>query len=532
MALSTPHPDYVDVLPDWRKARDFSKGEREVKNKGQLYLPATTSMNLDGFGYDGKGQPKLGQMAYDAYKLRAVFPEYMKDAITIFMGMLHNKDAVIELPEALEPLRAKATELGEPLLVLLQRINQEQLTTGRIGLLADLPKVPDPANPLPYIAIYIAEAVINWDDDRIGDNRAVANMVVLDETGYKRQRGQFDWKTHKKFRVLELTWNETTETYGAPYKQGVFEEGVLTGTDYDESAMKAPHIRGKELDEIPFVCINATDIGFTVYDPPLMPLANACSTIYRGEADYRQNLFMQGQDTLVIIGTRRKDNQFDAGAEIAEDAVRTGAGSRIEMEPEQGADVKYVGVTSSGLAEQRNALENDRKRAESKSGQLIDAAKGDKESGTALKTRVGAQTASLNQIAKIGALGLEMILKQIAKWTGANPDEVKVTPNLEFSDFQMSGQDLSNLMTAKEQGAPMSNQSVHRLMVQGNLTTLDYETEKSILESEPPLPAEQKRQDDLELAKEAAKNKALPAPGDQNKPQTQGPAPKAPVDGS
>lgn len=491
MALDSVHPRYVALDPEWRQLRDFAKGERAVKAKTTEYLPPTQGMILDGFGSlarnpaagNGSGATRyanIGQAAYDAYLLRAVFPEYVGDALEIFMGMLHNKAPVIELPEEMEALRTNATEIGEPLELLLQRINLEQLTTGRLFMLLDLPVKPDPRNPMPFIALYVAEAGRNWDNDAISDERAELNLVVLDESGFKRNQ-EFEWVTVSKFRVLMLS----DDTAGKrTYKVGVFENEGGTPT-FDETQMRTPAIRGKTLESIPGIFVNSKDINPDPDEPPLISLARLCGAIYRGEADYRQNLFMQGQDTLVVIGERAKPVGDPNSPLAEEEPLRTGAGSRIELET--GGDAKYVGVQSQGLTEQRYALENDRKRAESRSGQLIDAAKGDKESGTALRTRVGAQTSTLNQIAKTGALALELILKQAARWIGADESKVKVTPNLEFADYQMSGQDLVNLMTAKRtQGAPLSLESIHRLMVQGNLTSLDFVTEQERIKAEEP----------------------------------------------
>lgn len=529
MAIDSVHPRYAVLAPEWVKLRDFKNGERAVKAKTTTYLPPTKGMLLDGMGTittTGNSTQtcnglKLGQEVYNAYLLRAVFPEYMMDALEIFMGMLHNKSPVIELPSELEPLRNNATEIGEPLELLLQRINLEQLTTGRLGLLADLPKRPDPRNPMPFIALYVAEAGINWDNDAISDERAELNLVVLNESGYKRDV-DFKWDVVAKYRVLQLE-----EISGKRvYRCGEF-VGENGGTpQLDPSLMRTPKIRGKELDNIPFIFVNASTIDPDPQEPPLIGLARLCGAIYRGEADYRQNLFMQGQDTLVIIGSRSKTISTDP-TQTGEEPLRTGAGSRIELEAEPGADAKYVGVQSQGLAEQRHALENDRKRAEARSGQLIDAAKGDKESGTALKTRVGAQTATLNQIAKTGALALELLLKKIAVWMGADPNAVKVQPNLEFADYQMSGQDLVNIMNAKRtMGAPLSEESIHRLQVQGNLTQFDYETEKKLIAKEEPFESPEAKLA-RELAEKAAKAKPVgplnpgPAPRDPSNPASQ-----------
>lgn len=555
MAINSVHPQYAENKPDWIQLRDAAKGERAVKAKGQLYLPPTSGMILDGLngpnngltynpaGGNGGGTggsatqaafggKNMGQVAYDAYKLRSVFPEYMSDALEYFMGSLHNKSPVIELPEEMEDLRNNATPLGEPLEILLQRINLEQLTTGRVGILLDLPKKPDPSRPLPFIALYVAEAIINWDDQTSdgqnedatdeGGLREVLNLVVLDESGIKRN-ADFEWETVERYRVLQLGDMGLNEVEGV-YKQGLFQNDVGTGLTFDETRMVPPMIRGKTLSSIPFKFINTKDISPEPDQSPLMSLCRQCFTIYRGEADYRQNLFMQGQDTLVVIGGRQRNSL--PGDDAVEEPLRTGAGARIDLELQ--GDAKYVGVNSQGLAEQRTALSNDRKRCESRSGQLIDATQGDKESGAALKTRVGAQTATLNQIAKTAALALEMLLKQCAEWMGADPAKVKVTPNLEFADYQMAGQDLGNLMTAKRNGAPLSMRSIHRLAVQGNLTNMDYETEQEEIKAEPPLAVDPNIQAKLDADAAAAKaaGGAGGGPGDPLPKDPSNPAPQ------
>lgn len=481
MGLDSTHPLYADRKEDWVTMRDLYRGERAVKAKGTTYLPATKGMQLDGMGAG-----KIGQEVYDAYRLRAVFPDYVKDAVEAYIGLLHQKPPTIELPEALEPLRERATLYGEPLELLLRRINEEQLVTGRCGLLLDLPLNPDPSDPMPYIALYITEAIRNWDDGEVNEGLAQLNLVVLDESSFKRG-ADFEWTPVGKYRVLELQAGEAAGAADsavvngvAPvYAQGVFVNDGGGAPSYDPSKVNPPMIRGQTLDEIPFVFVNSKDIVPAPDEPPLMGLARLSLAIYRGEADYRQNLFMQGQDTLVVIGERKKRTE-DVG--VDEGAVRTGSGSMIELD--EGGDAKYVGVTSEGLSEQRQALENDRKRAETRAGQLIDARSGEKESGEALKTRVAAQTATLNQIAKTGSAALEALLKIAAKWIGADPEKVKVTPNLEFADFEMSGENLVKLMTARTMGAPLSKRSIHALIADKGLTKLDFETETEFVAEE------------------------------------------------
>jgi Domain of unknown function (DUF4055) len=483
MSLEYTNPAYDLFREDWSMMRDFYVGERAVKSAGTTYLPPTQSMILDGMGLATTVTTKrnIGQEAYDAYRLRAVFPDYVKEAVEAYIGLLHQKPPTIELPPEMEFMRDKATLHGESLIMLLRRINEEQLVTGRVGLLLDMPVAPDPANPGLYVATYAAETIPNWDDGEALEGTTKLNLVVLNESGVRRKG--FEWKAMSKYRVLSLepilepnaTDPEAPPVVtGTQYMVGVFEnEGGLPV--YAESDMRTPMLRGQVLDEIPFVFVNSKDIVATPDQPPLMGLARLCRAIYCGEADFRQNLFMQGQDTLVIIGDRKKRTDFVEGG--TEEAMRTGAGSMIELESGAGNDAKYVGVTAEGLSAQQETLADDRNRAEARSGQLISAKEQGIESGAALKTRVAGQTATLNQLALTGAAALQAILRIAAKWMNANVDKVIVTPNLEFSDFEMTGESLVKLMTARTMGAPISLESIHGLMVDQGLTKLDYETE-------------------------------------------------------
>ena len=378
----------------------------------------------------------------------------------MLIGLMHQKPATIELPTAMEDLLTRATVSGEGLQMLLRRINEQQIVTGRTGLLLDLPENPDPAKPLPYIALYWAETIINWDEDTSA-NIDNLNLVVLNESGSVRTN-DFEWKREEKYRVLLLgdpLANESKDDPKAIYNMGVFEKGNTPSA----TSMESPMLRGKTLDKIPFVFINSKDNVPATDNPPLLGLARLALTIYRGEADYRQCLYMQGQETLVVVGGSK------------ESETRVGAGAKIDVDVN--GDAKYIGVSSSGLTEQRMSLENDRKQADTKSGQLVSPGKTIQESGEALKTRLAAQTATLNQIALSGAAGLEYILKIAAEWMGQDPEKVVVTPNTEFADFDLAAEELVKLLTARGLGAPLSLESIHTIMQDRGMTTMQFEDE-------------------------------------------------------
>src|SRR5574337_1294012 len=199
----------------------------------------------------------------------------------------------------------------------------------------------------------------NWDSGEADEGNENLNLVILDESGPVRG-ADFQWENQTKYRVLVLGKTDTNEAEGAVgvyYKQGVFTNATGGSLTYTEDSMVPPLLRGQPLEQIPFVFVNTKDITSEPDEPPLLGLGRLSLAVYRGEADYRQNLFMQGQDTLVVIGGQSKSG----GAENGEaKPLRTGAGSYLEVE--LGGDAKYIGVNSQGLSEQRQALAADRKQ--------------------------------------------------------------------------------------------------------------------------------------------------------------------------
>jgi hypothetical protein len=468
--VTAKHPLYGDYLPDWTILRDFSKGERYVKEQTTKYLPATAGMILDGMGRDTQS---VGAITYRAYVTRAVFHDFVSDAVLSMIGIMHSKPPKIDLPEEMKPLLDKATPDGLSLAALLRKINMEQILTGRVGLMADLPEDPKiDGNPLPFLVTYNAETITNWDDGGFDPNYQKLNLVVLDESGPVRD-ADFTWTTKQKFRVLKLDGN-FVDQFGQQKPEGTYLQGVFDSEGATEQGFLAPVIMGKTAPRIPFVVINACDVHTNPDTPPLLALANICWALYRGEADYRQNLFMQGQDTLVVVGGVRDADPSKP--------VRTGAGARIDVDIT--GDAKYIGVQSTGLSEQSKCIDADKNSAIDRSMQLLNPRRTQRESGEALHTRVAARTVTLHMLANSGAEGLQGILRTIAEWKGLDPKSVNVTPNLDFTDDSLSSKEFVELLTARSQGAPISYKSIHNLMVERGLTNMDYEEELALVKKE------------------------------------------------
>jgi hypothetical protein len=349
-----------------------------------------------------------------------------------------------------------------------------------------------------YIVPYKAEQILNWDDGSFNEGFDKLNLVVLDESGYERH-DNYEWKKTEKYRVLSLGGLNENSAIGS-YQVAVQAPNKSTGDSNAQEGKEGenlefitPKIKGAESQEIPFVFIGSKDLVRDPDRPPLLGLARICMTIYRGEADYRQTLFLQGQDTLVVVGGVRGDSADGSTP------LRVGAGARIDVE--QNGDAKYVGIGANGLPEQRTALENDKLLAAVRTGQLLAPGKMSMESGEALKTRVAAQTATLTSVAITSAAGLEQLLRTMATWAGYDADKVRVTPNLDFTNVAIQGQDIVQLQTAKNLGFPISAQSLFEVAKERGMTRNTFEQEVELIGKEPPILAERAK-----ASAEAGKN--------------------------
>lgn len=463
MSIKNKHPLYEAMSPIWVKMHDAEKQER-IKAKGVVYLPATQSMILDGMG-----NGEEGLKYYLAYKARAVFPTEYADSLDFDLGMMHQKPAIINVPDKLKAMLEKATNNGESMLSLLTTLNKYQLRFGRVGILADFPRKGN-ASSLPYIVVYDPRSILNWDDgvSELGD--ASLNLVVLDET-YQKRNEDFSWTEQEKFRVLKLGDLVENEAEGTEnYSFAVTETDSVQDLSFEE-----PVYVGKPCKKIPFVFANVTHINSEVENPPKEDLVDASIACYQLEADYREVLHLQGKDTLILKGATGQSNNGD-------DDIRVGARSAIRVNSE--GDAKYIGISGNSLGELRKAVENDKENLSVKSGQKINTSQSSQESGEAIRTRVAARTANLISISKTGAAALEKLLKIVCEWMGLDPNEVNVTPNLEFTRTAFNVQYLVQLMVAKAQGAPIAMQTIHEYVKDAGLTVLDFETEMKLCQDD------------------------------------------------
>jgi hypothetical protein len=432
------HPLYKAFAPSWCLMRDAIEGEETIKAKGQAYLPMKSGIvAMTDLAKQG--------MAYEAYKLRAEFPELVAPTIRGSVGTMLEKPAVIELPDALEPLREKATRDGMTLDALHRRICVELMSVGRYGVLPGIGQ-----DGAPYLAGYVAEAITNWDEP---DH--VVDWLMLDESAPALDRDTGEWDQVERYRECFVE--------NGRYYSRVWTKTTSGWTSDEPVGASGPPKGGRErpIGILPFVFIDAADLSANPDDVPLYGLAKLAVRVYRMDADYTFALHMTSEPTPVAIG-------FDS----PKDAVKNGeapttlGSSKLWLLP-KGGDAKYLEFSGPGLEQQAKAIDASLQRAIIFGAQLFADNKKSAESGEAIKTRLGNQQATLRSIAQNSAAGLERALKNTALWVGADPDKVKVTPNLDFADHTLDAQEITAIVGGWQSGAYSWRSAFDRLQKGG-----------------------------------------------------------------
>ena len=441
----TKNPQYILMLPTWEKQRICYAGEVAVKEAGALFLPKTESQELDN---------NRGISRYNKYKARAVFYEYLSDVITAMLGVMQSEDTVIETPARIELIKTDATLEGESLPAVYRVGLFNQLLYGRFGMLLDL--AGNESNITPHIVYYNTQKIVDWS---LIDG--VLKFVILDETTTEFDKDEKEWVKVVQFRIIAL------DIAGVYYSTTVNAQ-QYHDFDFDNPNAEViyPELAGKRLNEIPFVFINATNILSDVQKPPLTGLTDTSLAIYRGEADYRHELFMNAQATLFTKGLSSKGD------------IHIGAGAAINAKNTE-ADAKWLELSGNGLTEMRESQNGLHAKAISMGISLFEGAT---ESGAALTTRLSVKTANMAEIAKTNAAGFKKLLDIAAEWVGASIDEVVITPNLDFTSSTVMAQELVALWNAILQGAPLSHKSFHEYLRKNDFTELDWEVEQEEIE--------------------------------------------------
>ena len=469
------HPDYQRYRPRYDLIAVCIEGEHAVKEAGTQFLPPLESFRAFGFGQDSSS---VGAQMYDDFKRAASFPDLVQKKIETAVGLMHHKPPVIELPPGLEYLREKATPQGDSLAQLLRRINEEQVSYGRCGLLTDYRRSSDEGRRADArIVLYDARSIIDWDVGNRGDvEDDTTRMLKLDESYIDRENSHDEWEIRERYRYLLIR--------DGRYVSRVIEpKGSESESDLFNAAPDIPLVLGENRDgeprsatEIPWTWVGACDTCATPSRPPVEALAHHALRMYRSDAVYQRSLSL-AHDTFVVAGEMFDDKNADKGIQIGGNAI-----VHLKADSKWG----YAGPSSESIPFQAQALAEAYKRGDAEAMKIIDTESNTAESGLAIGLRMAAGTATLNRMAYTGAFALEHHVKQIAKATGQDPEAVSIKANDDFSQEAAADASLQALIQVHATGGtkPMSERQFYGLVQEEFGLELDFDADVKLRETE------------------------------------------------
>jgi len=192
--------------------------------------------------------------------------------------------------------------------------------------------------------------------------------------------------------------------------------------------------------------------------PPMIGIARAALSMYQLSADYRLQLYMSGQETLVAINGP------------APTAVGAGVVHEMLGDENLTPDLKYVSPTCAGIQAHLEAIQDNRTIAIQAGARLFEQSGQANESGTARKMRFRSETANLKTVAQSSCSLLEASLRNIAQMLGQSDaviDAITVTPPKDLLDATLTPQEAVALFALVESGGLAQETYYERIQAGG-----------------------------------------------------------------
>ena len=472
MNVTTKNKAFVNMTSRWEMCRAAAEGEHAVHAKGETFLPRLQDED---------------DKAYQARLKMTPFFNASWRTISGLRGMMFRKPPIVEAPHAMEDVLANIDLAGTSFNTFLQRIAEEALTVGRIGLLVDYPPIPEGTtradsaamNARPFVKLYTAESVYNWREDIIGGVKRLTRVQLEECVEVQDAENEFKITEEKRYRVLDLD--------DGTYRQRLFkvkgEESILLEEVY-------PKMNNATMNYIPFLIIGTDDIDIEMDAPPLIDLVTTNFHLFLQATSYERGCFLSGLPTLFIGGS----DTLDQDGNPVEISV---GGALANILPRPESWVKYAEVMSEFNALRTN-LEDKKREMAVLGARMLEQQKASVESADTIARRQYGEESTLACIAVTLSMGATKVLQWVADWAGIDGD-IRVNLNTDFLPAGMTSQDITALVGAWQSGAISGETLFDNLKAGEIIGDVNYEEEQeriagapmNLMQGQEPLPIEE-----------------------------------------
>lgn len=443
MSESLYHPSYADHLADWLLVEDVCAGEKVVKSKKETYLPKLHGQTDE---------------EYLKYQRRATFFGATKRTREALIGMLLRKPPKITLPDGeIEKLTSDIDLEGGTVKNWVRAACAQTSSTGRGVTIVDY----SDEEKRPYLSFYPAVNVLNWHEERI-NGRKELTLLILKECNETRDGSTV--AIREQFREYSLTPEGTVQVI---LKTVGTNDSILSGEPI------IPLRRGRPLKRIPAIPHNASHLGWSVGEIPLLDIANLNIHLYMASADIWNGRHVAGVPTPWATGVDDGGDQLILGT------------AKAWTTSDPNAKFGFLEFTGQGLQALKEGVEEIKGEMATLGARLLFDNKKDAESFDTVKLRAVAETAALSNMSGFLSASLTQALRLFIWWEGTqeSPEDldpkIGVMVNDDFVDTPLDSTQLTALVAALMADAISFDTFYHQLET-GEIYPPEWDKEKEI----------------------------------------------------
>jgi hypothetical protein len=439
--------NYQNLCFQWKMSRDCYDGFTAIKSRSnrEIYVKPTAEQRKN----------HTNMRRYHDFIENAQFENFYKPTINEFVGLMNSRPATMEFGQAEEILTdinyyGNANQDG--LTGLKSRMNKEQCLKGRFGMLLEIVIV----NEVPQFSIteYHAEKILDGNTFKeTPDSEEEIEWALLDESGQFFNLYTKRWESETRYRLIALD------------ADGRYYTAVLSEEDWEKFDIKFPSLsqisekfrntlvypqyRGQFCGFVPFTVVNASKLGIKNYENvPFLDLAHSTIKFFYLDCLLTQGLRFSSNPTLLIFNGEKKD-ELPLGAGVA---LWLNSNNRSNASP-TAQFLEVSGAGFSAIQQEKTAIKT---YADSYSTRAILSDAGANASGIAIATRGESGSASISEIDRTGAKGIEEQLVFACRWAGIDEEiiknEIKYEVDTKYISDQLSTSDIVVLLGAMEKG--------------------------------------------------------------------------------
>lgn len=327
MSVDFKRADYLANLPRWKIVDDTQKGEIQVKDKGEDYLPFYGTQprpkstfdhqnDYDSYLNDYRTLTADQKNRYNNYKKRAKFYNYISPTIIGLVGAATTESLKVELGASLQFAIDDIDGAGTSLKQQYKRTVELDIKHARCGLFVDYPPTDGEVSQesinqgiaRSYATLYQANQIINWGEERVGADTRLS-LVVLLEVVQARADDGYSLEDKTQYRVLRLI--------DGLYEQVVFDDKA----EVIEGPFMPTLSNGDRLNYIPFQFVGSINNDPQIDETPVYDVASLNIGHYINSADYENSAWLCGQPIPWISGVDGQWQRENAGLTLGSGSI-------------------------------------------------------------------------------------------------------------------------------------------------------------------------------------------------------------------